>query len=65
MRTPGWDAKAIARVANDYYGGLTAMFVKHEWPERGSQMLPVVQRRVVEIYGSVDEFVAAHPIPQA
>ncbi|MGE4248497.1 MAG: hypothetical protein AB7F09_03855 [Parvibaculaceae bacterium] len=62
-RPPGWDAKEIARIAREYYQGLGLMFDAHNWPERGSQMLTVVQRRVAETYGSVDEFIkvyAAH-----
>jgi hypothetical protein len=59
-RLPGWDAKEIARIAYEYYRGLAAMFEAHDWPERGSQMLPCVQRRVVEEYGSVEKFIDFH-----
>lgn len=60
QRLPGWDAKEIARIAYEYYRGLAAMFEAHNWPERGSQMLPNVQRRVTEEYGSVEQFVDFH-----
>ncbi len=59
-RLPGWDAKEIARIAYEYYRGLAAMFEAHDWPERGSGMLPCVQRRVVEEYGSVEKFIDFH-----
>ncbi len=59
-RLPGWDAKEIARIAYEYYRGLAAMFEAHDWAERGSLMLPCVQRRVVEAYGSVEKFIDFH-----
>lgn len=59
-RPPGWDAKEIARIAVEYYRGLAAMFEAHNWPERGSRMLPCVQRRVAEEYGSVEQFIDYH-----
>jgi hypothetical protein len=57
---PGWDAKEIARISTAFYGGLTGLFEKHGWPERGSQMMPKVQKRVAEQYGSIAEFVKKH-----
>ena len=36
------------------------MFEAHEWPERGEKIMPAVQRRVVEVYGSVRSFEEAH-----
>lgn len=59
-RAPGWDAKEIARVARESYGGLEAMFEKHHWPERGAAMMPSVQKHVAATYGSVDAFVRKH-----
>ncbi|UWQ41879.1 hypothetical protein K3718_01960 [Leisingera aquaemixtae] len=55
-REPGWDAKAIAKVAKEQFGGLREMFEAHGWPERGSQMMPAQQKRVKEAYGSVEAF---------
>lgn len=55
---PGWDAKAIHALAKARFGGLEQMFVHHGWPERGSQMVQQVQRRVHEHYGSVQAFLA-------
>lgn len=57
---PGGDAKAISRIATERYGGYLAMFEKHEWPERGSDMMRKVQTRVKEQYGSVANFVEHH-----
>jgi hypothetical protein len=59
-RLPGWDAKEIARIAYEYYRGMAPMFEAHNWPERGSQMLPSVQRRVSENYGSIEQFMNFH-----
>lgn len=59
-KTPGWDAKAISDIAARHYGGFTGMFEKHEWPERGSDMMRKVQTRVKETYGSIDAFVSKH-----
>lgn len=56
-REPGWDAKAIARVARNEFGGMKEMFEHHGWPERGAKMMPSVQSRVCEAYGSIAEFV--------
>lgn len=52
----GGDAKAISRVANQYFGGYREMFVAHDWPERGSEMMRKVQSRVKETYGSIAAF---------
>lgn len=59
-KAPGWDAKAIARIAQDSYGGLRQMFEAHGWPERGAAMMPAQQKRVAETYGSVEAFVEKH-----
>ncbi len=32
------------------------MFEQHGWPERGQAMLPRVQKRVKDAYGSIREF---------
>ncbi|MDJ0857444.1 MAG: hypothetical protein QNJ03_00090 [Dinoroseobacter sp.] len=55
-RGPGWDAKVIHRIAREKFGGLKEMFEAHDWPERGSEMMRAVQRRVKEHYGSIDSF---------
>jgi hypothetical protein len=57
---PGWDAKAIHRVAKEKYGGLEEMFQHHGWPERGGEIMQRVQARVRDAYGSVEAFVEAH-----
>ena len=59
-RAPGWDAKQITRIASESYGGFAEMFEKHHWPERGSDMMRAVQKRVAETYGSIDAFVGKH-----
>ncbi len=57
---PGWDAKIIHRIAKEQYGGLEAMFKAHDWPERGKAMMPKVQWRVCESYGTVKAFAKKH-----
>ncbi len=53
---PGGDAKVIAEIARREFGNFTKMFEHHGWPERGQQMMPKVQTRVAETYGSVRAF---------
>ncbi len=57
----GWDAQAIQKIANGYYGGYANMFEAHGWPERSTKIMPAVQSRVVETYGSIRDFEEAHP----
>ncbi len=59
-RAPGWDSKAIAETAKQKYGNFTKLFEAHNWPERGRDMMPRVQSRVKQTYGSVAEFVRYH-----
>jgi hypothetical protein len=56
----GGDAQAIKRIANAYYGGYKNMFEAHHWPERGDMIMPAVQKRVVDVYGSVRAFEDEH-----
>ena len=60
IKQPGWDAKAISEIASRHYGVFTGLFEKHDWPERGSDMMRKVQTRVKETYGSIDAFVGKH-----
>ena len=53
---PGGDAQVIAEIARRRFGGFSQMFEYHGWPERGQDMMPKVQTRVVESYGSVRAF---------
>jgi hypothetical protein len=57
---PGWDSKAIARIAKEVFGGTRQMFEAHGWPERGSQMMIIQQKHVKDTYGSVKAFVSHH-----
>jgi hypothetical protein len=57
---PGGDAKIIAEIAKRQFGNFTAMFERHGWPERGSDMMRKVQTRVVDRYGSVKAFEARY-----
>ena len=53
---PGGDAQVIADIAKKRFGGFREMFEHHGWPERGQHMMPKVQKRVAETYGSVRAF---------
>jgi hypothetical protein len=55
-RTPGWDSKLIAKIAQEKFGGYAEMFDHLNWPERGTKMVPAVQSRVKEKFGSVEAF---------
>jgi hypothetical protein len=57
---PGWDAKAIARIAKEKYCGTRQMFGSHGWQQRGSQMLISQQRLAMERYDSIADFVRHH-----
>ena len=57
---PGWDAKAIHRIAKDHFNGLEGLFIAYDWPERGSQMTQKVQMRVKEKFGTVENFVSRY-----
>ena len=59
-KSPGWDAKAIHKIAKEHYGGLSEMFEKHHWPETGSDMMRQVQKRVKDVYGTVEQFISKH-----
>ena len=36
------------------------MFEAHHWPERGEKIIPAVQKRVVDTYGTVRAFEDEH-----
>ena len=57
IKKPGWDAKKIAEIAKKRFGGFETFFSKHEWDERGEQMMQKVQKRVADTYGSIENFV--------
>lgn len=59
-RAQGWDARAINSIAQERFGGLLGLFEAEGWPERGQAMMPAAGRRVVESYGTVEAFIAAH-----
>ena len=59
-REPGWDKKAINKIAKECYGDLKSMFEEHGWVTDGKTFGQVAPTRVVETYGSVKAFVTAH-----
>ncbi|WP_129218890.1 GIY-YIG nuclease family protein [Lichenibacterium ramalinae] len=63
--TPGWDAKAINSIAEERFGGFLGLFEAEGWPERGRAMMPAVGRRVVQGYGTVQDFITAHSLREA
>ena len=59
-REPGWDKRAVNRIAKEQYGGLQQLFDAHGW-QVGDRVISQVQaQRAVEGYGSVEAFVRAH-----
>lgn len=56
----GGDAKAIAEIADTYYGGYGNMFERNGWPESGSKVMTTAPAHIVETYGSIAEFAALH-----
>jgi hypothetical protein len=60
LREPGWDMRAIAGVAKDYYGSIPGLFRSEGWEWAGSKWLSVANPRIVEKYGSIENFVKAH-----
>jgi len=62
IKSPGWDAKVISKISKEHFGGFEKMFIEMDWPERGSDMMRKVQRRVVEKFGSIENFHHAHPV---
>ena len=59
-RSPGWDKRAVNRIAKEQYGGLRAMFDAHGWSTDGRVISQMAPTRVTETYGSVAAFEAAH-----
>lgn len=57
---PGWDSKAIHNIAKKNYGDLNGLFESQNWDERGKKMLPNVQRRVKNDFGTIENFVELH-----
>ncbi len=59
-KDPGWDAKTIAKVARESYGGFEAMFKHFGWSERGSHMMISAPKNIKREWGTVEGFVRHH-----
>jgi hypothetical protein len=59
-RKPGWDKRAVNRIAKEAYGGLQQMFDAHDWETDGKLVSQVAPSRVKETYGSVEKFEREH-----
>ena len=57
---PGEDAKAVSRIAKDCYGGFRQMFGAHGWDAPGDKLMTTAPKLIVEQYGSIRAFEAAH-----
>lgn len=57
---PGEDAKVISRVAKEFYGGFRQMFDDHGWDAPGEKLMTTAPALIVERYGSIRAFEAAH-----
>lgn len=59
-RGPGWDKKAVNRIAKDHYGSLDQMFQAHGWSLDGRVISQIAPTKVVQTYGSIAAFERAH-----
>ena len=60
--SPGGDAKAISRIASEVYGGFRQMFDAHGWDAPGNQLMTSAPALIVQQYGSIRNFEAAHMV---
>lgn len=56
----GGDATAISRIAAEVYGGFRQMFDAHGWVAPGEKLMTTAPTLIVEQYGSIRAFEAAH-----
>jgi hypothetical protein len=63
-RSPGWDTRAIKAIADEYYGGYAGLNESLGWTGRGNQLMPGTNGRVKNAYGSIEQFIALHPVPK-
>ncbi len=58
-KQPGWDAKAISRIAKAHFNGsYRVMFAHHRWTlEDGQQFMHQAAPRIKQEYGSIAAFV--------
>lgn len=56
----GGDAQAIREIATNVYGGYRQMFDAHGWDAPGNKLMTSAPALIVERYGSIRAFEAAH-----
>ncbi|KNH01896.1 hypothetical protein J121_95 [Qipengyuania citrea LAMA 915] len=59
-RSPGWDKRAVNRIAKEQYGGLREMFAAHGWSIDGRVISQIAPTKVVGTYRSIEAFDLAH-----
>lgn len=59
-RSPGWDKRAVNRIATEQYGGLQEMFDRHGWTTDGRVISQIAPTRIVGTYGSIAAFERSH-----
>lgn len=59
-RSPNWDARVANQIAKEKWGGLKGCFDAHKWSEKETDMMIALLPRIVECYGSVENFAAEH-----
>lgn len=59
-RSPGWDKRAVNRIAKEQYGGLKPMFEAHGWTTDGRVISQIAPTKIAGTYGSIDAFERAH-----
>ena len=52
----GWEMRAITTIAQERFGGLQDMFRHHGWSWLGAGWLGAANRKIVEEYGSIEQF---------
>lgn len=55
---PGGDQQAIAKIANEIYGGYPEMFEAHGWDWPGSKAMALSSKLIKDYYGSIEAFEA-------
>lgn len=61
-RPPGWDQKAIARIADQVFGGYKKLYEHHGWEWAGSSVMNKTASLVADHYGTIEEFVSKYDV---
>ena len=59
-QSPGWDQKAIHKIAKDHYSGLKELFRFHGWEWLGSKAMSKVSTLIANEYETIERFQYHH-----